>query len=583
MKKIRNILMWSIAAIPLLTAATLPDNEARRKAEYYFMSGAGYTDSASNEHAGYDGRAVMMQRAYELDTTLTEAGYQTATCLIDVVGNDSNSVKPYLRMLEQHFAKHPDDIYAGSGLANAYFYYMRNSNAALQTYRTLSRYNSEESRVLLHRASLEMQFGSTDSAMMLFDDVERIEGKSLQITSRRLQCLHERNDTVGILSLMARTRSEMPQSATARVLSATVFDMYEMPDSANAMIDEAIALDPNDVDAHRFRLAQLAENNDMAGYISELNAMIDIDDVEYADRLNLIVEFYNDFAKVDPAITHDEFPTLLQRLITRVPSETDAYVLLGSFLKLDSLYADAADVYEEASTINPGAVGLRVQCLSTLLLAKEYSRAITYAERATADFPDEITLLMLKGNAYQLNGDTQKALQIYVDGLSIATDDNNRSDLYQVIGDLYHETGDTAQSFQSYEHSLKLAPDNSLTLNNYAYFLAISGGNLDTAERMSARALMLESDSPTLLDTMAWIKFLKKDYSAAREYIDAALRTSTDNAITNMAELYHHAGDIYFMAGIPEQAVNFWETALQSDPNNELLQRKVKNRTFFYE
>jgi len=43
-----------------------------------------------------------------------------------------------------------------------------------------------------------------------------------------------------------------------------------------------------------------------------------------------------------------------------------------------------------------------------------------------------------------------------------------------------------------------------------------------------------------------------------------------------------HAGDIYFMNGDPDQAVIFWEEALKLDPENELLQRKVKNKTYFY-
>ena len=49
------------------------------------------------------------------------------------------------------------------------------------------------------------------------------------------------------------------------------------------------------------------------------------------------------------------------------------------------------------------------------------------------------------------------------------------------------------------------------------------------------------------------------------------------------SEVLEHAGDIYFMSGFPQQAVEFWQRALRLDPGNELLQRKVSNKTYFYE
>ncbi len=48
------------------------------------------------------------------------------------------------------------------------------------------------------------------------------------------------------------------------------------------------------------------------------------------------------------------------------------------------------------------------------------------------------------------------------------------------------------------------------------------------------------------------------------------------------AEVLEHAGDIYFMYGDPDKAVEFWTRALNFAPDNELLQRKVKNKTYFY-
>ena len=46
--------------------------------------------------------------------------------------------------------------------------------------------------------------------------------------------------------------------------------------------------------------------------------------------------------------------------------------------------------------------------------------------------------------------------------------------------------------------------------------------------------------------------------------------------------MYEHAGDIYYMSGSPDEAVDFWKKALELDPGNDLLARKVKHRAYLY-
>ena len=36
------------------------------------------------------------------------------------------------------------------------------------------------------------------------------------------------------------------------------------------------------------------------------------------------------------------------------------------------------------------------------------------------------------------------------------------------------------------------------------------------------------------------------------------------------------------MNGEPDEALEFWKQALEENPDNELLRRKVKNKTFFF-
>jgi tetratricopeptide (TPR) repeat protein len=110
--------------------------------------------------------------------------------------------------------------------------------------------------------------------------------------------------------------------------------------------------------------------------------------------------------------------------------------------------------------------------------------------------------------------------------------------------------------------------------------MAENGIDLDKAERMSAICVRQQPDNDTALDTYAWIFFKKKDYARAKEMIDRAVAIESEDP---QADVLHHAGDIYYMNGEPESAIEFWEEALKLDPDNKLLQKKVKNRTHYYE
>ena len=111
-----------------------------------------------------------------------------------------------------------------------------------------------------------------------------------------------------------------------------------------------------------------------------------------------------------------------------------------------------------------------------------------------------------------------------------------------------------------------------------------SGASLSELNYINkALSLEIEEDntnSATTLDTYAWVLFKNKDYEKALEAIDAVLELESKKP---SAEILHHAGDIYFMNGMPEEALEFWEKALKLAPEDELLQRKVKHKTFFYE
>lgn len=110
--------------------------------------------------------------------------------------------------------------------------------------------------------------------------------------------------------------------------------------------------------------------------------------------------------------------------------------------------------------------------------------------------------------------------------------------------------------------------------------MAVEGKDLDEALHMIEKVMNEEKDNPTSLDTYAWVLFKRKDYAKAREIIDRTIELTDESDMS--ADVLEHAGDIYFMDGEPDMAVDFWKRAMKYDPDNELLQRKVRHKTYFF-
>ena len=88
--------------------------------------------------------------------------------------------------------------------------------------------------------------------------------------------------------------------------------------------------------------------------------------------------------------------------------------------------------------------------------------------------------------------------------------------------------GQLNRGYENYEIAIYLWPKNMTALNNYAYCMAIYGGDLTRAEQMSAKTIQVDADNATFLDTYAWILHLKGQDALATFYLRKALEKAKD-------------------------------------------------------
>lgn len=181
-----------------------------------------------------------------------------------------------------------------------------------------------------------------------------------------------------------------------------------------------------------------------------------------------------------------------------------------------------------------------------------------------------------KSIAYFWMGENENALDILSKGLLNVRTDGDKAELYNIRGDFHHTLGDKEKMYDDYDSTLIYDPDNINVLNNYAYYMSLDNRDLKKALSMSAKTLEAEPFSATYLDTYAWILFKMKRYKEALEYMEKALRyLDTDNP-----EIYEHYGDVLFMCGEKDKALENWHKALRMNSTSTTLERKIREEKY---
>lgn len=132
------------------------------------------------------------------------------------------------------------------------------------------------------------------------------------------------------------------------------------------------------------------------------------------------------------------------------------------------------------------------------------------------------------------NDNQKEALKVLEEGIRLGEKDAvTRFSMHVLSGDLWMRLGDLDSCYAHYERALALDPDNIYVLNNYAYTLAVNGGDLKKAEKMSQKTIEKEPNNATYLDTYAWILHLQGQDALAKFYMLRAMEKANVNVNDN--------------------------------------------------
>ena len=480
-------------------------------------------------------------------------------------------------MLEYIVAKEPDNVKYGEALIN-YYAKVDDRRAAIALYeRMLKASDASKSDIYMSLYSLYSEEGEFGKAVEVLDKLEKVEGKNEIISIHRANLFLQMQDSVRALAAVREMKRDFPHNIQYNSLLGDVYVIFGDVESAEKVYIDAIQGDSTDT----YSLSSLSNlyllTNRDSLYCESVERLLKSEKVDTEQRISTLFEYVGYKEKTDTAYSVRFLQELMQLPYDRLEvSEVYAQYLLYRKESPEVI----KPVLDSIISMDPENRSAMLQLLVYAIESNNREEVITRCDNAILYIPDMLELYYYKGMATYLLERKEEATEILQQGLGRRNEECSTeliSTVFSLMGEIYHELDDLDRCTQAYDSALLYNPSDISVLNNYAYYLALEGKELERALEMSARTIEMEPDNAIYVDTYAWLLFCLERYEEARAYADKLIGLNSEMSAVE----YHHCGDIFSKCGDMQRAVECWMAAQRLGDDSRVLKKKIKRRKYY--
>ncbi|WP_411275621.1 tetratricopeptide repeat protein [Daejeonella sp.] len=516
----------------------------------------------------YPQAAVSFKKVLDIDPANDASMYELAN--MSMAQNKPTEAE---RLIRNAVTVSPDNEWYWSFLADVYKK-TNNISELLLVLEELIRLRPDKEESYYDRANAFMILKKTDQAVAAYDEIESKFGSSQDLTSAKQRILLQQGKPEKVEQELETQIKDNPDDVRNYLYLSEVYVKSGNRDKAIEVLNKAKAADPTNA---MVRLA-LADNykamKQFDNTFIELKVAFADPKLSIDEKVRIVLSFFPMFADFTARAYANELASIMTKTH---PDEAKAFAIYGDVLFQDKKYKEARDSYRKALKLNDQIYQIWEQLLRIEVSQGDYQQAIADGEEALAVFPNQAELYLYTGIAYSQTKKYDKAVSYLKNAADLETEDKEiQAQIFSTLGDSYNALKKFKESDQYYDKALALNPDNSYILNNYAYYLSLRGENLEKAEKMSKRSVQIDPNNASSEDTYAWILFKLKRYAEAKTWIEKALRNDTTNSSTQV----EHYGDILYLLGERDLALQQWIKAKGSGAGSENLNKKINEKKY---
>ena len=534
--------------------------EQQRKFDYFYYEAANLKN-ADKYDAAYD----LFSYCLSLDTASSPVLYELAMFQLQ-----RNRPEKAVEMLKSAVAHSDDNFTYRMTLAGLY----RNLGMygeASDSYEELVKRYPDKSELNYYLADALTQEGEIGAAIDAYNVLESTIGMNETLSLQKFKLYQTLKQPDKAFEEIEKLANKYPMNARYRLLMGDLHLENEETEKALACYQQAHEIDPDDPRYIVSMANYYDQTGDKEAAEQEIRDALVNEKLDVETKVGILSRYVQRLQQTQQGIENAN--SLFQTLLDQHPEDTELKLMYGSLLMAQQKEEEAKFQFQLVTEMEPSNEGAWQQLLNISLKGEDIPEVIRICTRCKELFPEAPEYYFYLGIGYYMQEKYQESLDTYYAGLKIIPEGNGvvKSNFYGQIGDLYYQMEKMDEAYKAYDEALKYNENNAPVLNNYSYFLTLDKKDLKKAERMAAQCIKLEPDNATYLDTYAWVFFVQGNYTLAKIYIENAL--SKDK--TNSAELVDHYGDILYMSGEKDKALEQWKKAKEMGKDTDVLKQKI--------
>lgn len=543
--------------------------EERRKYNYYFLEGV-----RLKEKEDFAAAFEMYEHCLAIDPDAPAALYEISQFYLFL-----KQPERALVALEKAVREAPDNFWYKQTLA-AYHQSRGDFKKAITVYEDMATQFTAKQEPLMILVGLYGQTRDYPHAINALDRLEERAGKSEQISMEKFQLYLTMNDYKQAFKEIENLAKEYPNDMRYMSILGDVYLNNGKTKEAYDTYRKVLSQEPDNMMA----MLSLASYYDKTGqkdlYRQQLDSVLLNKKVDSDTKLGIMQQLVIQSEQTDKDST--KIISIFDSILAQQQDDAQLAMLYAQYLSIKNMEKESIPVLNKILEIDPENVPARLQLLSFAFRNNNLEEAVKICEQALQYSPETLEFYFYMGGAYYQQDRKDEALAAYKRGTEQITSNSNKalaSDLFSMTGDIYHAKEKRNEAYAAYDSALVYNPDNISTLNNYAYYLSVERKDLDRAEEMSFKTVKAEPENGTFLDTYAWILFEKGKYTEAKLYIDNAMKKEGSQSDV----IVEHCGDIYYMNDEKEEALKYWQKALELGSKSEILKKKIAQKKYIAE
>lgn len=441
----------------------------------------------------------------------------------------------------------------------------RRPNYSLSIYKKLIDYLGPEWNVLIKIIDLNERLGNVDETIQTFEELLK-----LNPSDERLQKV--------LIESYVKTKKY---------------------NKAKELIDEALISFPDDLSLYEMKGNLFLQINEWSNAYEQYKKLIYSNEIGFENKIGIGTLFLNMvekdsvnllyakeiFSKLNNDTTDWQINAYLGEIELRLKNDSAAvsyfkkavelaewnsqlWIRLGGILFDNAKYSTVIELLSKGVELFPNDFAINLIYGLSLSQEGKNKEAKEYLLKAVQLNSTDLTVLTALGYTLNQLKEYDEALKYLNKALIL-----NGKDI-QILGMtalIYDSKEDFNKSDSLYTLAMQIDPENILILNNFAYSLAERGVRLDEALYWSKKAVEKDPENSSYLDTLGWIYFKMNNYETAKLYLEKANYYDKNNAT-----LLDHLGDVYYKLDDNKKALEFWNKALELEPDNLKIKQKIE-------